>query len=135
MELHRYRKNHRLKPEKVEASAFIVFWADHKFVCGLDAGGVEWLFIDGHTLKEILANTVGFVRIHRRMIVKVSAIDHFVARTPPGGNRETYCMIGERELQISRQCRSTVKNEYKLYMSAHRAIAVKPVDALHAATG
>ncbi|WP_248132045.1 LytTR family transcriptional regulator DNA-binding domain-containing protein [Pseudomonas sp. B329] len=123
MELHRYRKNHRLKPEKVEASEFTVFWADHKFVCGLDADGVEWLFIDGHTLKQILANTLGFVRIHRRMIVKISAIDCFVARTPLGGNRETYCMIGERELQISRQCRSTVKNQYKLHLLARNAIA------------
>ncbi|TLG90259.1 LytTR family transcriptional regulator [Pseudomonas edaphica] len=126
MELHRYSKNHRLKPEQVEASEFIIFWAEHKFVCGLDADGVEWLLVDGHTLKEILANTLGFVRIHRRMIVKVDAIDHLVARTPPGGSRETYCMVGERELQISRQCRSGVKAQYRLSVSTRRATTEKP---------
>lgn len=120
MELRRYRKNYRLKPEAVDSSVFVAFWADDKFVRGLDAEGVEWLLFGDHTLKEIEAHAPGFTRIHRGAIVSVAAIDRLMSRTPEGKKApEHYCVVGGRELPVSRSCKSALYYQYRAHVSEH----------------
>lgn len=120
MQLRRYRKNYRLRPEAVESSVFVAFWADDKFVRGLDAEGVEWLMHGQHTLKEIESGTTGFTRIHRGAIVSMAAVDRLMSRPPVGKKApEHYCVVRGRELPVSRSCKSAVYFQYRAHVSEH----------------
>jgi len=117
MELRRYTKNYHEKPETVSAYAFVAFWADDKYIHGLDREGEVWLLKGGHTLKEIEANTAGLARIHRRAIIRLDAIAHLVTRTPPGGSFSAYCMVGGEEFKVSRKCRPTIQALHAAHVS------------------
>lgn len=120
MELRRYRKNHRLRAEKVDSSVFVAFWSDEKFVRGLDAEGVEWLLFHKHSLSEIEAGDDSFSRSSRSGLVRVSAIDRMMALPSKHKfKRDHFCVVGGREFPMSRMYRAALYSKYRAYVSEH----------------
>ncbi|MBV4524370.1 hypothetical protein KVG88_30310 [Pseudomonas sp. SWRI74] len=120
MELRRYRKNHRLRAEKVDSSVFVAFWADDKYVHALDRDGVEWMLCGKHSIKEIEAGDPRVTRAHRSSLVRVSAIDRVMSRNELRKNKPDYfCVVGGREFGVSRTCRPTLYAQYRAYVAEH----------------
>jgi hypothetical protein len=120
MELRRYRKNHRLKPEIVESSVFVAFWAEDKAVFGLDAEGVEWMLCSEFTLRVLESGDKGLTRTHRSSLVRVEAVDRTMQRpNPTNRHHEAYCVIFGREFSISRACKNTFFFRYHAHVSEH----------------
>ncbi|WP_426237543.1 hypothetical protein [Pseudomonas sp. TWP3-2] len=129
MELRRYRKNWHRRPEKVDSSMFVAFWADQKFVSALDAEGVEWLLAGKDTLKSIEAGDPSLTRIHRGTLARVEAFERLGARNLRrtglrAYTRDNYCRIAGREFAISRKCKSAV---YERFV-AHAALQPLPAE-------
>jgi len=120
MELRRYRKNHRLRAEKVDSSVFVGFWADEKFVRALDVDGVEWLLFHTHSLQEIEAYDSNFTRSGRGGLVRVSAIDRVMTR--PSKHKfkhDHFCVVGGREFKMSRMYRAALHAQYRAHVVEH----------------
>lgn len=118
MELRRYRKNHRLKPESVDSSVFVAIWADCKFVHGLDEEGVEWMLCGGYTLKEIETGTTEFTRVHRGVLVAVAAVDRLMSTTPPDQVApKHYCTVRGREFPVSRRFKPSLHRKYRAHVA------------------
>jgi hypothetical protein len=121
MQLRRYRKNWHRRPEKVDSSVFVAFWADQKFVSALDADGVEWLLTGKHTLKDIEAGDSGLVRIHRASLVRVEAVEGLTSRNERRKNqssftRDHFCLVGGREFSVSRRGKIDIYPRYAAYL-------------------
>lgn len=121
MQLRRYRKNWRRRPEKVDSSVFVAFWADEKFVSAIDTDGVEWMLTGKHTLKEIEAGDTGLVRIHRASLVRVEAVEGLTARNERRKNqksftRDHFCLVGGREFAVSRRGKDEIYPRYASHL-------------------
>ncbi|MDF2792310.1 MAG: hypothetical protein K0S85_63 [Pseudomonas orientalis] len=123
MEVRRYRKNWHRRPEKVDSSVFVAFWADDKYVSALDVDGVEWMLTGDHALKLIEAGDQGLVRIHRASLVRVAAIESLSARNerrtkPRAVTRDYFCQVGGREFPISRKCKKATYTRHGEFHAA-----------------
>jgi hypothetical protein len=120
MELRRYRKNHRLRAEKVDSAIFVAFWSDDKFVWALDAQGVEWMLFHKHSLKEIEVGDTSLTRAHRGSLIRVSAIDRVMSRNEQHKCKPDYfCVVGGREFTVSRTCRPSLYALYRAHVAEH----------------
>jgi len=61
--------------EECEASDFVAFWSDTKYVMARDAEGAEWLLESGLSLLKIEEEADGLARIGRDCLVRVEAIE------------------------------------------------------------
>ena len=114
MEIRRYTKNHLAKPELVDSSVFIAFWAEDKYVMGMDAKGQSWMLTQDITLQRIEREAPGVMRVHRKAVVRVGAIERLATRSFPAKKYlDHYCTVKGRELPISRRHKLAVYIAYQ----------------------
>ena len=120
MQLRRYPKDYRQKPESVDSSEFIAFWADSKLVMAMDKQGVEWLLMGGFTLQKIEAGDDDVIRTHRGALVRINAVDRYMSRHyPDKTNPERYCTVHGREFPVSRGYKSNFEYTFQDQVSRH----------------
>lgn len=120
MELRRYRKNHKLKPETVDSSEFVAFWSDTKFVCALDRQGVEWMLHSDFSLQKVEAGVPELVRCHRGVLVRMNAVDRLITHRRPGKRHPGhYCVVNGKEFAVSRHQKDAFHYQYRTHVAQH----------------
>lgn len=113
--------------EVVDSGEFVAFWADDKYVSGMDRHGVEWLLSEPTALTTLLADK-GLMRIHRGVVLRRDCV--VIVERKPWPTRDivrTVYTVGGREYVASRRYSQPKNPSYMAPGQYKDGVKVDPV--------